>query len=92
MPANCDATPANVVKAARKNFGVPSRIIEYAIRKPSAPPSTAVTTLTSIDVLNEVRCGSFVISSRFASVKPPSVLWNAPKRTLPAGRNRNAIA
>jgi hypothetical protein len=37
-----------VVRVERTTLGVPSRIAEYAIRKPSRPPTTAVTTLTSM--------------------------------------------
>ena len=48
MPAKLAATPEKVVRVERTTLGVPSRIAEYAIRKPSRPPTTAVTRLTSM--------------------------------------------
>ena len=55
MPAKFAATPENVVITLRTTRGVPSRIAAYAIRKPRAPPSSAVTRLTSMLCLKPVR-------------------------------------
>jgi hypothetical protein len=92
MPAKLAATPENVVIAPRIHRGVPSRIAEYAIRKPSSPPASAVTRLTSMLFRYAVRYGSSTSAVTLSSVKPPVGDSNAPIRTLPAGssRKRNA--
>jgi hypothetical protein len=48
MPPKFAATPENVANAERIQFGVPSRIAAYAIRKPRRPPRSAVTRLISM--------------------------------------------
>ena len=57
IPAKFAATPENVVNAGADR-GVPSRIAEYAIRKPSNPPTSAVTRLTSMLLRKALRYGS----------------------------------
>jgi hypothetical protein len=51
MPPKFAATPENVVRAERIQRGVPSRIAAYAIARPTTPPISAVTRLTSMLVL-----------------------------------------
>ena len=92
MPAKLAATPENVASAPRIQRGVPSRIAAYAMRKPSRPPSSAVTRLTSIEFRNALRYGSSTSSVTLSSVQPPSELWKAPTITFAAGRKRNAVA
>ena len=51
MPPKFAATPENVVSAERTQRGVPSRIAAYAMKRPTTPPSSAVTRLISMLVL-----------------------------------------
>ena len=72
MPAKLAATPENVVSLPRIQRGVPSRTGAYAMRKPSRPPSSAVTRLTSIEFLNALRYGSST-SLRHVVERPAAV-------------------
>ena len=91
IPAKFAATPEKVVSIPRIHRGVPSRIAAYAIATPSAPPTSAVTMLTSMLFLNAVRYGSSKSFWMLSKLQPPSCVWNAPTITVPAGRSRNAV-